>query len=64
MDIHMTQVNLEIHKKGVNYMAARIYNSLPHTLKEISKDVKKFKHSLKEFLYFNSFYTLDEFYMR
>jgi hypothetical protein len=50
MDIHMTQVNLVIYRKGVNYMAARIYNSLPHTLKEISKDIKKFKHNLKEFL--------------
>jgi hypothetical protein len=64
MDIRMTQVNLAIYGKGVYHMAVRIYNALPNTLKEISKDIKKFKYNLKEFLYFNSFYTLDKFFMR
>jgi hypothetical protein len=45
-------------------MVGRIYNALPNTLKEISKDIEEFKHNLKEFLYFNSFYTLDEFFMK
>jgi hypothetical protein len=28
-------------------MAARIYNALPNTLKEISNDIKKFKNKFK-----------------
>lgn len=64
MDIHMTQVNLALFGNGVNHMAVRIYNALPNSLKQISKDMKKFKEKLKEFLYFNSFYTLDEFFAR
>jgi hypothetical protein len=64
MDIHVNQVNLAIYGKGVHHMAGRIYNALPDTLKEISKNIEQFKHNLKEFLYFNSFYTLDEFFMR
>jgi hypothetical protein len=64
MDKHMNQVNLAIYGKGVHHMAVRIYNALPNTLKEISKDIELFKHNLKEYLYFNSFYTLDEFFMR
>lgn len=60
----MTQVNLAIYGNGVYHMVVRIYNALPNSLKLISKDIKKFKDKLKEFLYFNSFYTLDEFFMR
>jgi hypothetical protein len=53
MYIHMTQVNQVIYGKGVYHMAVRIYNALPNTLKEISKDIKNFKHNLKEFLYYS-----------
>jgi hypothetical protein len=44
---------------GVYHMAVRIYNGLS---KVISNNTNKFKVSLKEFLYLNSFYTLDEFF--
>jgi ribosome-associated translation inhibitor RaiA len=63
MDIHMTQVNLAIYGTGEHHMAVRIYNALPNTLKEISNDIKRFKHKLKEFLFLNAFYSLDEFFM-
>jgi hypothetical protein len=39
-------------------------NLKSYSIKLISKDIKRFKDSLREFLYFNSFYTLDEFFMR
>jgi hypothetical protein len=64
MDLHMHQVNLAVYGKEVYPMAVRIYNALPNTLKVISEDIKKFKNKLKEFLYFNSFYTLEEFFRR
>jgi hypothetical protein len=37
----MSQVNLVIYGKGMYHMAVRIYNALPNTLKEVSKDIKK-----------------------
>jgi hypothetical protein len=61
MDIHMSQVNLAKYGNGVFHMAVNIYNTLPVSLQEISKDIKSFKNNLREFLYHNSFYTLDEF---
>jgi hypothetical protein len=64
MDIHMTQVNLAMYGNGVFHMAIKIYNALPNSLKEISKDIIRFKDNLREFLHHNSFYTLDEFFMR
>jgi hypothetical protein len=64
MDIHMTQVNLAIYGNGVYHMAVKIYNALPNSLKLISEDIKTFKDNLREFLYFNSFCTLDEFFTR
>lgn len=57
----MHQVNLTKYGKGVYHMGVKIYNGLPYNLKVISNDTNKFKVSLKEFLYLNSFYTLEEF---
>jgi hypothetical protein len=64
MDIHMIPVNLAKHGNGVHHMAVKVYNALPNTLKETSKDTIKFKDNLKKFLHFGTFYTLDEFFMR
>jgi hypothetical protein len=64
MNIHMYQVNLAKYGNGVYHMAVRIYNGLPNKLKEISDNSKKFKVKLKEFLYRNSYYTLEEFIKR
>jgi hypothetical protein len=46
MDIHMSQVNLAIYGNGVFHMAVKIYNTLSNSLKEISKDIKRFKDNL------------------
>lgn len=64
MNIHMYQVNLAKYRNGVYHMAARIYNGLPNTIKIISNNANKFKASLKEFLFVNSFYTLEEYFNR
>jgi hypothetical protein len=57
-------VNLAKYGKGVYHMAVRIYSRLPNKLKIISNNSNKFKASLKEFLHLNSYYTLDEFFLR
>jgi hypothetical protein len=42
-------------------MAIKILNSLPSYLKYLSHNIKQFKLVLKNFLYLNSFYTLEYF---
>jgi hypothetical protein len=59
MNIHMYQVNFMKYENGVYHMAVRIYNALPNKLEVISNNMNNFKDTLKEFLYLNSFYTLD-----
>jgi hypothetical protein len=45
-------------------MAVMVFNGLPYNLKVNLSNTKRFKVKLKEFLYSNSFYTLEEFYNR
>jgi len=39
-----------------------MYNGLPSYIKKESSNAKKFARVLKQFLYENAFYSLDEFY--
>jgi hypothetical protein len=39
--------------------AVKVFNGLPYKLKVISSDAREFKVKLKDFLYLNSFYTLE-----
>jgi hypothetical protein len=64
MNIHMYQVNLAKFGNGVCHMAVRIYIGIPNKLKVNSNNPNKFKASLQEFLHFNSYYTLEEFFKR
>jgi hypothetical protein len=61
LNLHMHQVNLAILSKGVYHMAIKVFSGLPDTLKTNSSDPKKFKANLKDFLYMNFFYTMEEF---
>jgi hypothetical protein len=45
-------------------MAIKIFNGLPDTIKINSNDPNDFKANLKEFLYMNSFYTMEEIFNR
>jgi hypothetical protein len=60
----MDQVNLAIFSKSVYHMAIKVYNGLPYELKTNISYPKKFKANLKDFLYANSFYTMEEFFNR
>jgi hypothetical protein len=64
LNLHMHHVNLAIFSKGVYHMVIKVFNGLPDTLKINSSDPKKFKANLKELLYMNSFYTVEEFFNR
>jgi hypothetical protein len=53
-----------IFSKGVYNMAIKVFNGLPDTLKINSSDPKTFKGNLKDILYMNSFYTMEELFSR
>ena len=48
-------------QKGVYYSGIRVYNYLPLKIKELSGNLKQFKNSVKKFLLYGSFYTMEEF---
>jgi hypothetical protein len=41
-------------------MAIKIYNNIPTQIKETAYDPKQFRNNLKSFLFWKSFYTLQE----
>jgi hypothetical protein len=53
-----------MYGKDAYHTGVKVFNALPFKLKEISDNTKNFKSELKEFLYLNSFYTLEEFFNR
>jgi hypothetical protein len=64
LNLHMHQVNLAIFSKAVYHMNIKVFSGLPDTIKINSNDPKKFKANLKDFVYMNSFYTMEEFFNR
>jgi hypothetical protein len=61
INLHLPSVNLTKCKKGVYYMGIVIFNHLPHDIRELSYDVKKFKSVIKNFLLKESFYSINEY---
>jgi hypothetical protein len=53
---------LASYQKGSFYKGTKQFNCLPLNLKQLYKDVKRFKLKLKEYLSCHSFYTLDEYF--
>ena len=50
------------YQKGIHYMGVKIYNNLPHSIKEVSHKDREFEICLKRFLHTHSFYSLDEYF--
>ena len=53
--------HLTIYYKGSFYVSIEAHNSLPHEIKDLSQNIKKFKSSLRGFLHQHSFDTLEEY---
>jgi hypothetical protein len=53
-----------MYGKDVYHTGVKVFNALPFKLKEITDNPKKFKSELKECLYLNFFYTLEELFNR
>ena len=58
---HLSISNLSVDQKETYYIGIRVFNSLPYQTKELCHNRTQFKRALKNFLYFHSFYTLDEY---
>jgi hypothetical protein len=61
-NFHLLHANLAIYLKGVYYLSIKIFSNLPSDIKNLSDNPKKFKTVLKNLLYKNYFYTLDEYF--
>jgi hypothetical protein len=61
-NLHFPTTNLSLVQKGVLYSGIKIFNHLPAHIKSFSKDIKKFKHKLKDLLLEQKLYSLEEFY--
>jgi len=59
-NLHLPISKLSVYHKGTYYTGIRVFNTLPSQIKELCHNRNQFKCALKNFLYFHSFYTLDE----
>jgi len=61
-NLYLPQANLTIYQKGAYYSGIKIFINLPTQIKNVAGNQKKFKITLKKFLYTYSFYTLEEYF--
>jgi hypothetical protein len=61
-DNQQTISNLPLHQRGSYRMGLKVFNSLSTYIKDISSYVKELKKNLKNFLFSNSFYMLEEYF--
>jgi len=59
--VNLSISNLSVYQKGT-YSGIKVFNNLPSQIKDLSHNRNQFKRALKNFLYFHSFYTLDEYF--
>ena len=61
-NVHLPSTNLTLVQKAVLFSVSKMYNHLPTNIKDLSKDTKLYKSTLKKYLIENTSYSLDEFY--
>ncbi|PNF31336.1 hypothetical protein B7P43_G10907, partial [Cryptotermes secundus] len=59
--LHVPLINLAKYKNSVCCMGIKIFNNLPHNLRKLSSDYKKFKLAINNFLLNQSFYSINEY---
>jgi len=60
--LHPPTANLTKFQNGVYYLAIKIFNNLPHEIKDLANDILPFRNALKRFLIANSFYNSKEYF--
>jgi hypothetical protein len=61
-NLHLPIANLTKFQKRVYYSGIKIFNNLPHNIKELANETKLFQNVLKRFLLSNSFYNSKEYF--
>ena len=61
-NLHPPTANLTKFQKGVYYSAIKIFNNLPHQIKDLANDILPFRNALKRFLLADSFYNSMEYF--
>jgi hypothetical protein len=61
-NLHPPTANLTKFQKGMYYSAIKIFNNLPHEIKDLANDILLFRNALKRFLLANSFYNSKEYF--
>jgi len=56
-NLHPPTANLTKFQKGVYYSAIKMFNNLPHNIKDLANEIVLFQNALKRFLLINSFYN-------
>lgn len=62
IDLNLPFYRLSICQKGTFDMGVSILHNLPFEIKALTNNVKHFKRVLKTFLYFHSFYSIQEYF--
>ena len=61
-DLHPPTANLTKLQKAVYYSAIKIFNNLPHNIKDSANETVLFWNASKTFLLINSFYNSKEYF--
>ena len=61
-NLHPPTAHLTKFQKGVYYSAIKIFNNLPHDIKDLANEVIPFWKTLRRFLLIHSFYKNDEYF--
>jgi hypothetical protein len=61
-NLHPPIANLTKFQTGVYYSGIKIFNNLPHDIKELANQMALFCNALKKFLLINSFYNSEEYF--
>ena len=61
-NLHPPTANVTKFQKAVYYSAIKIFNNLPHNIKDLANEIVLFQNALKGFLLINSFYNSKEYF--
>jgi len=61
-NLHPPTANLAKFQKGMYHSAIKIFNNLPHEIKDLANDILPFRNALKSFLLTKSCYSSKEYF--
>jgi len=61
-NLHLPIANLTKFQKEVYYSGIKIFNNLPHDIKDLANEITPFQNALKRFLLVDSFYNSEEYF--